>query len=294
MVTVLKSVEDKSVNFIFNTGQEARYVRRTQETALVYLSSHNGCDKACRFCHLTQTKQTNFEEAWIFEFMDQAQKVLAHYMEEIADGIDKPAETIHYNWMARGEPLANAILIEKWKSARENLTGLARHVGVKKVKFKISTILPLLKDDRWFSGPKLPEIYYSLYSVNPEFRKRWLPNAAPLEYAAERLKYHTDNNGRLVLHWAFIKGENDSQKDVDNLIDFILANGLDNAKFNLVRYNPFSPDQGEESDEATLHKHFEYISSFMKMSGSRIVPRVGMDVSASCGTFVPKSVIPRF
>lgn len=285
-IKVLRSVEDRSVNFVLPTGQECRYVRRTDDTIIAYLSSHNGCNQACRMCHLTQTKQTDFIPTNTTEFMNQADKVLTHYRTMVGSGKEPPAKTLHYNWMARGEPLLNQHLLDKWKTIREILSGFGMLADIARIKFKISTIIPVTKDSSWFNGPHLPEIYYSIYSVNPEFRKRWLPNAAPLEFAAERLKYHISRGGRLVFHMPFIKGENDSEKDVDNLIQFILDNNLDHAKLNIVRYNPFSEGQGVESDEDTIERHFKRISAFMKQPNSRIVPRVGFDVAASCGCFV--------
>lgn len=245
-------------------------------------------------CHLTQTKQTNFVPTKPWEFVEQAQKVLTYYRHQVREGFEPIARTIHFNWMARGEPLLNPELISKWSYIRQNLLGLAVLAGFNSTntKFKISSIIPEMEGDNWFKGQSLPEIYYSLYSVNPDFRKRWLPNAVSIEQAASKLKYHIAKGGRLVFHMAFIKGENDSKQDVEELIQFILHNNLDHAKLNIVRYNPFSEQQGVEADEETIEQHFKLISSHMKQPGSRIVPRVGFDVSASCGLFVDKSVIP--
>ena len=41
--------------------------------------------------------------------------------------------------------------------------------------------------------------------------------------------------------------------------------------------------------EETIEKHFKNISSVLRGSNSRIVPRVGVDVAASCGTFIERS-----
>ncbi len=73
---VLHSYEDKSVNFVFDNMLEARFVRRVEDYFIVYLSSHDGCNKACRFCHLTQTKQTSFNETTLEEYLIQAKTVL--------------------------------------------------------------------------------------------------------------------------------------------------------------------------------------------------------------------------
>lgn len=46
----LPSEEDASINYVFEEWYgkyEARYVQRSPEYAIVYLSSHTGCDLSC-------------------------------------------------------------------------------------------------------------------------------------------------------------------------------------------------------------------------------------------------------
>jgi hypothetical protein len=44
--------------------------------------------------------------------------------------------------------------------------------------------------------------------------------------------------------------------------------------------------QGKEPPEDVFVAYFQAITPGMKVPGSRIVPRVGFDVKASCGMFV--------
>lgn len=283
---VLTSEQDLSVNFIRPGGQEARYVRRTDEYFIVYLSSHNGCSKACRFCHLTQTGQTDFDESSVEEMLAQADDVMAHYREAVATGAQKPAGKIHFNWMARGEPLASSVVIKQWPALVAALTKKAANLGITDLRFNLSSIMPSdLVGELEFEG-RQPTIFYSLYSMDPAFRKRWLPKALPPEDALARLaRWQERTQGELVLHWAFIAGENDSDAQCEAVLEAIERHGL-KARFNLVRYNPFSEGQGVEPPEQVLHARLAQIQPRMSEKGSRIVPRVGFDVKASCGMFV--------
>jgi 23S rRNA (adenine2503-C2)-methyltransferase len=294
---VLRSEEDLSVNFVFDNGLEARYVRRTNaDYAIVYLSSHRGCNQACRFCHLTQTKQVDLIPATIDEMLLQATLVLKHYEDEVKSGKQTKVDKLHFNWMARGEPLLNDELSKKWYMITRQLNVLCRALGVERKAFNFSTIMPEGGFENYHRyldyGEYAPTIFYSLYSMDSGFRDRWLPKAMRPQVALALLKQYqlfTDNH--VVLHWAFIEGENDSEEDVYQICDAVADSGV-MARFNLVRYNPYSEVQGKESSEEVLQARFDQICQVMKLPGSRIVPRVGRDVAASCGTFINIKAAP--
>lgn len=293
-ITILRSQQDQSVNFVRPDMMEARYVRRERDYFIAYLSSHTGCNKACRFCHLTQTGQTEFMPATLEDYVHQAQQVLAYYADE---GIRRGgrASRVNFNFMARGEPLANPVVLMRAAELFGRLTDMADAYGLA-AKFNISSILPDSLEgaealDTLAFAKHNQVLYYSLYSVDPAFRKRWLPKSLPVGQALtllQRWQDITDQN--VVIHGAFIEGQNDSTAQVDAMLNAIEQYGL-RAKFNLVRYNPYSPAQGQESPDAVIQANFNRIQARLAHPKSRIVPRVGFDVAASCGMFVTREHI---
>lgn len=285
---VLHSDEDKSVNFVFDNMLEARFVRRVEDYFIVYLSSHDGCNKACRFCHLTQTKQTSFNETTLQEYLLQAKTVLEYY--DSVKNKQGSAQVVNFNFMARGEPLANSVLLNNAKQLFDNLESMALERNLK-ANFNISTIFPQEVEHKdlseVFKGVTQSfGIYYSLYSVEDCFRKRWLPKALDYHLALKKLEQlQADTHANVAFHWTFIQGENDSQTTLDK-IKCVLKDYKIKAKFNLVRYNPYSAAQGIESAEDVLQHNFDELNQFFNNPQSRIVPRVGFDVKASCGMFV--------
>lgn len=281
----LRSQIDKSVNFVEENLKgflESRYVRRSDKYFSCYLSSQSGCNKGCRFCHLTTTEQTSFVDVDRQGFLDQAANVYGHYSKE------HPAEMVHYSFMARGEALANRYMIDDADSILIPLGELAKKHGLRP-KFNISTIMPasLRKGLADIFQTVTPTIYYSLYSINDNFRRQWLPAAMPVSEALRTLLEYQKFTKKLVrIHFAFIKGQNDGEDDVREMCQ-VLADSELLCEFNLVRYNPFSPEQGEESDEDVVARNFEIIKSSMG-GRAKIIQRVGLDVFASCGTFVSK------
>ncbi len=283
------SAQDESVNFVLPSGAECRYVHRPgADYAIIYLSSHNGCDQACRMCHLTQTGQTLMDAVSVTGYEAQALLVMEHFKQlpqEKKAGITH----FHVNFMARGEPLLNWNLVKRWNL----LTPMIRRAVGLPVQFNISTIYPksfhhadLVNLIANAEPEDVPTIYYSAYSADPAFRRRWLPKALPIDQTLDRLALlQILYNLKVVIHHALIRNHNDHPDDAGDLGRLIDQKQV-KARFNLVRYNPYSEVQGEEPSEKAINLYFQRMIPHMTEVGSRIVPRVGPDVKASCGTFM--------
>ncbi|GGO94380.1 radical SAM enzyme, Cfr family protein [Wenjunlia tyrosinilytica] len=291
MVTVLESKIDASRNFV-SPGKsggmiEARYVRREADYFIVYVSSQTGCRKACRMCHLTQTGQVHADDLSIDEIVGQAAEVLSWY-----DGNAASAEVVHFNFMARGEPFANQHVLANGTELVERLCGEAtRRRLIPRVKF--STIFPKELSSvaglAGLFGGHSPDIYYSIYSVDPTFRHRWLPKAMEPESALASLKdYQLKTRKIPVLHFAFIEGENDSEASVEKICAMVNSVRL-RVDVNVVRYNPHSPRVGREPAEEIVRRNAAIMERSLPGSRVKVIPRVGFDVKASCGMFLAES-----
>lgn len=288
MVKKQKSNIDRSVNFIEDQlvgFLESRYVRKVPEYFICYLSSQTGCNKGCKFCHLTASKQTNFTNSDYQDYLSQAIQVYRHYRNE-----KDTAKTIHYNFMARGEALANPNFLNEGDEILLALAQLAKKENLNP-KFNVSTIIPKNLNKSLEDIFKIihPTIYYSLYSTNPDFREQWLPSAMNVQDSLKILKEYQKISKKIIkIHHTFIEGQNDSEDDVKDMINEIKKQDLI-VEFNLVRYNPFSEEQGQESSEKTIERNLELIRN--SIDGKvQMIPRVGFDVKASCGMFVEKKM----
>lgn len=289
---VIQSQQDLSHNFVEERLAgflESRYVRKCDDYFVCYLSSHTGCNRGCAFCHLTATGQTSFTHSTTADFRAQAERVFAHYRAEVAEGRQPSARYVHFSFMARGEPLANSTLVHDGAALLTMLGNYAAEHSLP-AKFCVSTIMPqtFLSASRSLAdcfGWVSPTIYYSLYSVDEGFRRKWMPTAMPVADALRILADYQRFSKKIVkIHYALIEGENDGEADVDAVCSAIAAAGL-LCEFNLVRYNPASDKQGRESPEETRAARLEQIRR--SFAGKvAVIPRVGFDAKASCGMFV--------
>lgn len=307
---IIESKIDKSFNVISRNNNtlmsESRWVQREPDSAIVYLSSEVGCNKSCRFCWLTQTGQVDDAPLTPWSVIDQARSVLAHAEAKNHWSL-KHIKRLHFNFMARGEFFSN---YEFWNSS-ETIFPQLHHVArsyIPKVscKFKISTIFPTdmecldgrLSDsenasalyefvsERMGHDGCTPgdtyQIYYSLYSLRPEFRKRWIPKAIDPEIVGMAFSGTTD---LLVIHHALIAGENDTEEDIALIHDWLERHNL-RVQFNLVMYNPFGDKHGEGTSDVATAAYVNQMKLSHRVEMMQVIPRVGPDVYASCGMFV--------
>ena len=288
---ILKSNEDQSVNFVtpFGKGKlECRYVHRGGDYFIIYVSSHSGCNFSCRFCHLTATGQTTFDQVGFDEYIDQVEQVMEYYNLISTP----PLKKVHFNFMARGEPLANNTVINEGERLIAEMNNIASWNNLEG-SVRLSTIMPNTIDRSLEEMIGLTGVipYYSMYSTDEKFRKRWIPKSLPVEESIKLLKeWQLKSHKRVVIHQAFIEDENDSKTNMNNICDIIEKHEL-RVKMNIVRYNPYSEKYGKETDKNKIDKLYDIFTNRMEQanllcSGSRIVPRVGFDVKASCGMFV--------
>jgi 23S rRNA (adenine2503-C2)-methyltransferase len=289
------SKEDNSVNFIDSNPvsgfYESRYVRRGEDYFIVYLSVQSACNLGCRMCHLTATKQKKVIDNTESALLMQAQAVLNHYQELVKSGKEKPAKYMHFNFMARGEVLNYSPFTkpDTTYSLLSKLRGLSESIGLNS-RFLLSTIMPTS-----FKKYDLSEVfniiqpyfYYSIYSLNENFRNKWLPMAMKPDIAIDMLSsWNSFSEHKFKIHYAFIEGENDSISDIENICQLLKSRGL-YPDVNIVRYNPYSIEHGVEPSENVIQQNANLFRSYLS-SNVKVIKRVGKDVKASCGMFIEK------
>lgn len=296
----LVSKLDSSVNFVSDFGKsliECRYVRRHDNYISVYLSSHNGCTMRCKFCWLTNTSQISFKHCDIQIYKAQFNEVLKYA--KTIDGKSSVGVHININLMARGEPLANKYLIKNYPDFYETMETCINTYNYKSLKINLSTIMPYTIYDRnlvSIFGCYPVHIYYSLYSFNPHFRRKWMPNAIEPNHALQKLRELAELDNPITIHFALIKGENDKLEEVKELAKKVDSYKFPYIKFNVVRFNPHESLQYEETDPERMDEIFSILNgvskndneSYVIGNNSRVVPRIGKDVYASCGMFISK------
>lgn len=301
-VTVLHSQLDKSINIVSTVEDggflEARFVQRTPETIIIYLSSMSGCDKACRFCHLTQTGQTTMTQATVDDYFHQAQQTF-HIASTKQSFVG--VKNVHFNFMARGDVIANDLFIKNHRQVIQELIALTYlYIPEATPRFKLSTIFPndifyktkttafdikywiVDKALDWADAQGIDiEFYYSLYSLRTDFRKRWIPKSLSPEMIGSAFAgRHTG----LRLHHALIAGQNDTEEDVALIHDWLNRHDL-RVRMNIVRYNPYGERSGGESADDVRATYIALMNQSERVDLIQEIPRVGIDVKASCGTF---------
>lgn len=294
--TQFSSTEDESINFVRRgaTGglEEARLVWRGADDLTVYLSAQTGCAQACRMCWLTTSKQGRADDVTAPRIFEQARVVLDAAPQALGDRW-RAIRTLNFAFMARGEPLASHAFVAGASTVFAGLAQLAGACG-RTARIKVSTILPTVAGDvdlaQALGRDVQPDLYWSMYSADEGFRARWLPHALPVRRALGKLRAWQDATHKIPrIHFALIAGENDRGRDFAALVAALQSSRL-RCDFNLVRYNPPTPEHGVESP--LVDQWARDLAAVFPDADVEVVSRVGPDVAASCGMFAGRDLVP--
>ena len=303
----MKSQQDDTVNLIEDFGQgqvlETRIAERTSGTLILYFSVGLGCRLACRFCHLTATGQTNSLDLDSIDYESQLDfiKTALEW-----DPRRDTTTTLHINFMARGDLLNSQFFLKNGpyifsKISRDLRTFFYNPIDIQ---FKISTIFPkttwnwvrqkefntwcqdLIIDPltKYPNSTTTVEFYYSLYSLDYRFRKKWIPNGQNPADVGEYLRGSRDH---FRLHHPLIEKQNDWYEDAAAIHSWLKTYDIV-AGVNLIDYNPYSEKQGKGSSDVRVALYTNLLRDHSHISFVNSIKRIGNDVYASCGQFYSK------
>lgn len=275
----------------------------------IFISSSAGCFMKCKFCYLT-IKNSKFLKL----SGEQIEKnVLEALTEELKDNPSIKNRYVKLCWMGMGE---NSFIepIKTQQTTIKLLEYISNNASLGLDGVDIATVFPLIPTD-WINqfnilNKKLLEypvnpnnvksvhssnsykmeersrlrLFYSLHSLLQEERDFLIPNAQPLSIAIPELEKFNEITGcNLIFHYMFMDGQNDSDKSVDALLEFMQTRKQHELR--ILRYN--------SCDYTPYHESPKFNSIIAKLS--KEIPRikvqisVGTEMQAACGQFIVKN-----
>ena len=246
---------------------------KTRTTACV--SSQVGCSLDCKFCATARLKRMrNLNPDEIYDQVVAIDNESRLYF-------DRPLSNIVF--MGMGEPLMNYNNVIK---AIEKITS-PEGLGMSPKRIIVSTS-GVPKMIRKMADEQVKfKLAVSLHSAIDEIRTSIMPFNAIFTLAdlREALEYwYLKTKSRITYEYVVWDGINDSQKDVNALVDFCR---FAPSKVNLIEYNPIDDGEFQQAKNTAIEM---YVSTLEKNGITVTVRRSrGKDIDAACGQLANKS-----
>jgi len=247
----------------------------TDSRTTACVSSQVGCSLDCNFCATARLKRMrNLNPDEIYD-----QVVV----------IDKQSRLYHNHklsnivFMGMGEPLLN------YKNVLEAIEKITSDEGLKMSPKRITLstvgipkmIKKLADDEVKFN------LAVSLHSAIDEIRSKMMPinEKSNLAELLESLQYwYAKTKSKITFEYVVWKGINDTQKDVDALVDYCKKIP---SKVNLIEYNAIDDGEFQQASPKAIER---YVHS---LEVNKIVVNVrrsrGKDIDAACGQLANKT-----
>ncbi len=247
----------------------------TSKRTTACVSSQVGCSLDCKFCATARLKRMrNLNPDEIYDQVVAIDNESRLYF-------DRPLSNIVF--MGMGEPLMNYNNVLK---AIEKITS-PEGLGMSPKRITVSTsgvpkMIKKMADER----VKF-KLAVSLHSAIDEVRTSIMPFNATftLSDLREALAYwYQKTKSRITYEYVVWHGINDTQKDVDALVDFCR---FAPSKVNLIEYNPIDDGAFRQANDDAIDRYVETLERnhiTVTVRRSR-----GKDIDAACGQLANKS-----
>lgn len=274
----------------------------------VFISASTGCPMNCSFCYLTidEMKFSSIPRDLILENLKQAIEIESRET-------DLSQMYVKICWMGMGEGILQSknvhhITIDLLDWIMENNLALGLD-GV-----DISTVLPNLPHERWigdfarlnadlevyplnpnnknvvnkesgslieYEGRSRFRLFYSLHSAIQETRDKIIPQAKSLYWVPGGLRRLEEKGVNIIIHHMFLEGINDSEEEIEALIEFMNEHFPHN-ELRVLRYNKHDKSDIRETDT------FEQAACMLqgKIEKVKVQVSYGKDVQSACGQFI--------
>ncbi len=285
----LKSVyegEDKKIiemSLLFNK----------EDKDVICVPTHHFCNLGCKMCHLTNN-HLNKQMVPIKsdDFLECLYKTLTYNGKRITD-----KKKLLISFMGVGEPLLNLNLI---KEVYENEELIKKALNYEEVGYALATMMPndnLVELTTKVYELNMPlKVHFSLHTPIDEKRYDLIPSTnVTVEQALAYLVNYRDkvkaNNtimskylelhqtaDPIEIHYTLINGVNDSQNELDLLIDLLKKYQIP-IKF--IRFNPINELKVSENENMWIEK----IKNTLPDLKIELYCPPGKEVGSSCGEF---------
>lgn len=231
----------------------------------ICVSTQVGCKMGCKFC--ASTKAGFVRNLTASEILEQIYKAQKDSGERISNVV----------LMGIGEPLDNYENVVKFLKLISDEKG--NNLSLRHLSLSTCGVV-----DKIYELAKLKlglTLSISLHAPTDELRSKTMPinNKYNIEKLISACRHYADvTSRRISFEYALIKGENDSKKCADELID--LLRGM-LCHVNLIPVNEIKETSYKKSDRKSIEKFCEYLNK--RGINTTIRRTLGTDISAACG-----------
>jgi len=246
----------------------------TKSRTTACVSSQVGCSLDCRFCATSRLKRMrNLNPDEIYDQVVAIDNESRLYFE-------RPLSNIVF--MGMGEPLMNYNNVLKAIDKITSSDGLG--MSPKRITVSTSGVPKLIR--KMADDEVKFKLAVSLHSAVDEIRTSIMPFNAKFTLSDLReslLYWYKKTKSRITYEYVVWDGINDTQKDVDALVEFCR---FAPSKVNLIEYNPIDDGEFKQASNAAIDR---YVNSLEQNNIVVTVRRSrGKDIDAACGQLANK------